>query len=78
MREGPLLKLMFEEKYPNIAEWIESCGWIELGQTDYSRSMVRLLNEGGMIWEGDKQYKSLDELLDDLEEKIAQKKELGV
>jgi hypothetical protein len=79
MDQGPLLKIMFEEKYPNIAHWIESCGWIELGQTSYSRSMFRVLDEGGMIWEGDKQYKSLDELLDDLEEKIVRKREeLGV
>ena len=67
---------MFKEKYPNIADWIESCGWIELGQTSYSRSMVRVLDEGGMIWESDEPYKSFDELLDDLEAKIAQKREL--
>ena len=41
--------------------------------------MVRVLDEGGMIWESDGPYKSLDELLDDLEEKIAQNREvLGV
>lgn len=79
MGEGPLLKLMFEEKYPNIAAWIESYGWVELGKTDYNRPTVRVLDGGGMIWESDKRYKSLDELLDDLEEKIAQKREeLGV
>jgi hypothetical protein len=44
-----LAKGQFKEKYPNIAHWIESCGWIELGQTNYSRSMVRVLDEGGMI-----------------------------
>lgn len=32
--------------------------------------MVRLLDEGGMILESDKQYKSLDELLDYLEKKL--------
>jgi hypothetical protein len=76
---GRLSKRMFKEKYPNIADWIESFGWIELGQTSNSRSIVRVLDQGGMIWESDEPFKSLDELLDDLEEKIAQKREvLGV
>ena len=70
---------MFQDKYPNIADWIENQGWIELGQTDCSPSMVRVLDIGGMIWESDQKYHSLDELLDDLEIHIEQKKkELGL
>jgi hypothetical protein len=57
----------FEQTYPAIAQWVESYGWIELGQDDYSRSMVRALDIGGMIWEGKSKYTSLDELLRDLE-----------
>jgi hypothetical protein len=40
--------------------------------------MARALDEGGMVWEGKTHYASLDELLSDLNEGIAQwTKELG-
>jgi len=61
----------FEQLYPAIAQWVESCGWIEMGQDNYSRSMVRALDIGGMIWEGKTKYASLDELLRDLESGLA-------
>jgi hypothetical protein len=57
----------FEQAHPAIAQWVESYGWIELGQDDHSRSMVRALDIGGMIWEGKVKYASLDERLRDLE-----------
>ena len=57
----------FSSTYPNIAEWIESYGWIELGQDDYSKSLIRALDEGGMRWESKAKYKSLDDALDELE-----------
>ena len=57
----------FDQTYPAIAEWVESWGWIEMGQDDFSRSMVRALDIGGMVWEGKSKYSSLDELLHDLE-----------
>jgi len=34
--------------------------------------MARALDEGGMVWEGKTKYKSIDDLLDDLEAGIAQ------
>ena len=64
---------MLEDKYPNIADWINGYGWIELGQNDYSRSIIRVLDEGGMVWESNKKYKSLDELFDALEKKLSEK-----
>jgi hypothetical protein len=42
----------FEEKYPLVFEWVKHFGWIEIGHDDYSRSFVRVLDIGGMIWEG--------------------------
>jgi SOS-response transcriptional repressor LexA len=59
-----------EKKYPHIARWIMD-GWVELGQTDCSRSMARALDEGGMVWEGKTSYTGLDELLRDLDQGIA-------
>jgi hypothetical protein len=51
----------FSSTYPNIAEWIE------LGQDDYSKSLIRALDEGGIRWESKAKYKSLDDALDELE-----------
>jgi hypothetical protein len=62
-----------DTKYPNISKWITNYGWIELGEDDYSDSMVRVLNEGGMVWESEESYNSLDALFNDLEKKLAEK-----
>ena len=48
---------MFDEQYPNLAAWIlDGDCWIELGTTDYSRSTVRILDIGGMIWESERSH----------------------
>ena len=60
-------QMPFEQAYPATAQWVESYGWIEMGQDDYSGSMVRALDIGGMVWEGKTKYPSLDDLLRDLE-----------
>ena len=62
----------FEESYPNIANWVKSHGWIELGQDEYSSSLVRALNEGGMVWEGRTHYGTLDEAFGALEMALAE------
>ena len=46
----------FDATYPTIARWVQEYGWIEIGQDDMSRSFIRALNEGGMIWEGRKSH----------------------
>ena len=56
----------FEERYPNIAAWVQD-GWIEMGSDDYSRSFVRALDIGGMVWEGKESYPSVDEALQALD-----------
>ena len=40
-----------EKSYPNLAYWIEAYGWIEMGENDFSTSLIRILDIGGMIWE---------------------------
>ena len=57
----------FSSTYPNIAAWTESYGGIEIGQDEVSQSFIRVLDEGGMVWEGKSKYKSVDAALDDLE-----------
>ena len=42
----------FEERYPALTRWVLGAGWLELGQVNWSRSLIRALDEGGLIWEG--------------------------
>lgn len=76
MAKSPSKQQQFEDLYPAIAEWIDTRGWIELGQDDMSRSMARVLDEGGMLWEGKSRYASINALFDDVEQAV--KTELGL
>lgn len=62
---------LFEDHYPNIAGWVRD-GWIELGHDDYSRSFIRVLDEGGLVWEGEEYYETVDEALAETEKAIAE------
>jgi hypothetical protein len=62
----------FERLYPHIARWVQAHGWIELGFDDYSHSFVRALDIGGMIWEGQERYPTLDEALQALESALTE------
>lgn len=62
--------MAFQARYPNIAAWVQD-GWIAVGRDDYSRSFVRALDIGGMVFEGKSHYASLDEALCDLDAGIA-------
>ena len=53
--------------YPTITRWVMEYGWIEIGHDDMSRSFVRALDEGGLVWEGREHYATLDDALQDLE-----------
>jgi len=63
----------FEQVYLSITEWVTTHGWIEIGQLEeYGSPMVRAIDEGGVVWEGEAQYASLDELWHDLETALAE------
>jgi hypothetical protein len=55
VRPGP-----FEAQYPNVARWVQD-GYIEVGRDGMSRSFIRALDAGGMVWEGEQTYGSVDE-----------------
>jgi SOS-response transcriptional repressor LexA len=57
----------FAETYPTVTAWVNTQGWIEIGQDLNSHSMVRALDEGGLVWEGKTHYITLDALFADLE-----------
>ena len=66
-------KKSFEDKYPNIGRWIyEHDGRIEIGYDPDGplTSFVRAIDMGGMPWEGEDKYESLDDALLDLEVNI--------
>jgi hypothetical protein len=66
------MQTSFSELYPNIAHWIDILGWIEIGQDEYSRSLVRMLNEGGMVWESGESHETIDEALQALETELVE------
>jgi hypothetical protein len=41
----------FAQQYPHLAWWVENHGWFELGSDEYSRSLLRILDEGGMCFD---------------------------
>jgi hypothetical protein len=57
--------------YPTIARWVMEYGWIEMGHDDMLRSFARALDEGGLVWEGQNDYATLDAALQDLESGLA-------
>jgi hypothetical protein len=46
-------------------------GYLEVGPTEGSRSFVRALDDGGLVWEGATSYPSLEAALEALEEALA-------
>jgi hypothetical protein len=61
----------FAEKYPNIAGWIKD-GWIEIGRDGHSTSIIRVMDEGGLVWEGGTRHKSIDEILQEADNAVAE------
>ena len=60
----------FKQTYPRITRWVESYGWIEIGDDGMGRSWIRALDEGGLIWEGER-GRTIDEALQALEGALA-------
>jgi hypothetical protein len=67
------------ETYPCLARWLEAHATIEFGYCPHTRSFVRALDQGGMIWTGRQSYKSFDAALADCEAAVGRwlREELG-
>jgi len=53
-----------ERRYPHLTAWVKDGErWVAIGTDDYSRSFIRVLDIGGMIWEGETSYPTLDDAL---------------
>jgi hypothetical protein len=72
-------KADISETYPCLARWLEAHGMIEFGTCYETRSFIRVLDEGGLIWKGRHSYKSLDVALADCEAAVGRwlRDELG-
>ena len=55
------------ETYPCVARWLKAHGTIEFSYCRHTHSFIRALNDGGMIWSGQRSYKSFDAALADCE-----------
>lgn len=64
---------MFDQQYPNLAAWILSGDrWIELGQNDFSRSLIRILDLGGLTWESGQPFETMDQALETADQALAE------
>jgi hypothetical protein len=66
------MKMQFSKLYPNIAHWVTTQGWIEIGEGEYSSSLLRALDEGGLVWESSDEHETVDEALQVLEMELAE------
>jgi hypothetical protein len=66
--------------YPHLWRWVTGFGTVEIGHCHRTRSFIRVLDEGGMIWKGRRRYRTLDAALADAEAGVARwmKDELGI
>lgn len=49
--------------YPNLSLWVAEFGTVEMGHRSQTRSFIRILDECGMIWNGRRRYRTLDDAL---------------
>jgi hypothetical protein len=59
----------FEERYPHVTSWVQD-GWIEIGHDDCGRPFLRAMDIGGLVWEGDGPYPTMDDALGALDDGI--------
>ena len=66
--------------YPQLWRWVAKFGTVEIGYCDQTRSFIRVLDEGGIVWKGRRSYASLDAALADAEAGVAKwmRDELGI
>jgi hypothetical protein len=62
----------FDRVYPHISAFVQSYGWIEIGEHEMIPAFVRAYDPGGTIWEGAAEYVSLDAALSALDQALAE------
>ena len=68
----------FEEKYPHISAWVLDAQ-IEIGYGEYDHVFLRAIDAGGVAWQSEEKFSSMDEALSALDQGIADWcKEIGI
>jgi hypothetical protein len=62
----------FETHYPALTRWVQGAGWLEVGRVYWSTSLIRALDEGGLVWEGGGSAPTLSVALAEAEGALAQ------
>jgi len=57
----------FEQKYPNLSDFVYYQGKIEIGYDYNTNSFVIAYDEGGTVYEGKNKYETMEDALADLE-----------
>ena len=66
--------------YPQLWRWIAKFGTVEIGYCGQTRSFIRVLDEGGIVWKGRRSYMTLHAALADADAGAAgwMKDQLGI
>jgi hypothetical protein len=65
--------------FPCLWRWVAEFGSVEIGYCYQTRSFVRVLDEGSLVWKGQSSYANLETALADAEAGISRcLKELGI
>ena len=66
--------------YPHLWKWVSYLGTVEIGSCGQTRSFIRVLDEGGVVWKGRRRYRTLDAALADAEVGVSRwmKDQLGI
>ena len=77
---GKITKSIRAVSHPHLWSWVTEYGTVEIGHCGQTRSFIRALDEGGLVWKGRRSYASLGAALDDAEAGVARwmRDELGI
>ena len=73
-------KSLVSASHPHLWRWVNEFGIFEIGLCSQTRSFIRVLDEGGIVWKGRRSYPTLDAALADAEAGVSRwmKDELGI
>jgi hypothetical protein len=74
---GKKLDSGLAKAYPHLWRWVTEFSSVEIGQCAQTRSFIRVLDEGGMVWKGRRSYGTFDAALAD-EKARWMRDELGI
>jgi len=77
---GKNTKSIAPSSHPHLWRWVNEFGTIEIGLCPQTRSFIRVVDEGGIVWKGRRSYASLDAALADAEAGVSRwmKDQLGI